>query len=154
MTSNASGNSCWSYLTVEDKEPPEIQCNTVTIPCTEDADNVPPPPVTDNCDYLPNYVEMLLVNETLTDGDVCDDNQVVIEREWSAVDGSGNQAENCIQTIIIERPTDIDFPDDITWTCDDYNDYPNVIDASPLTGSLPTTGSGLSLIHIWRCRRN
>lgn len=145
VTSNSSGNSCWSTITIEDKEPPVIDCQPVTISCTEEADDVPPPSVTDNCDYLTDYVTMLLVNETLVDDDPCDDNQVVIHREWSAVDGSGNQAVNCIQIINIQRPTQIDFPDDITWQCHDYDDYPNVIEATPLTGSLATTGSGIPL---------
>ncbi|MCB0706879.1 MAG: HYR domain-containing protein, partial [Saprospiraceae bacterium] len=136
-----SGNYCWSTVILEDKLPPVFDCSTtpVVINCDANIDNVPPPFALDNC----TSVDYLLVNEMYTDTDICDDNIVEVQRSWIAVDEYNNQSAVCIQIIHITRPTDIDFPDDVQWECTTFEQHPNVTDATPLTGNLNTTGSGI-----------
>ena len=46
----ANNNSCWGTIYVVDENAPVINCQTVTITCLDDPDEVDPPDVTDNCD--------------------------------------------------------------------------------------------------------
>ena len=129
VTDLSSGNSCWSSILIEDKAAPEVICNTVTIACTEDYNNVPFPPAYDNCDLAP---DVQMFDQYFVDTDVCDDNQVVVMRGFIAIDDQGNESAGCYQSIIIQRPTDVDFPNDIMWECDQYSDYPAIVDATPV----------------------
>ena len=126
-------NSCWGSITIEDKAKPVIDCPTapINITCTDDLSIVPFPTADDNCDVNP-VVE--LTDMIWTDLDACDNGQVVVERYFVATDASGNVSDICVQIITINRPDDIDFPDDITWDCALYAANPGIIDAS-LTGS-------------------
>jgi hypothetical protein len=92
-----------------------------------------------------------------------------ITRSWLVVDASGNE-DNCEQIITIERPElgDITFPEDITWQCTQFDEFPNItgataldlsivdsdlaaasLNVSPTTPDnvLATTGSGLARIN-------
>ena len=44
VTDTLTGNSCWGTLTVEDKIPPVIMCDTITLPCGVDTDPAQTPP--------------------------------------------------------------------------------------------------------------
>ncbi|MBR9919315.1 MAG: HYR domain-containing protein [Bacteroidetes bacterium] len=136
-----SGNFCWSTVIAEDKLPPVFDCPTapVVINCDQEVDNIPPPLALDNC----TSVQYNLINEIYVDQDICDEGIVELHRIWTATDEYANTSAECVQVVHITRPDDIDFPDDIEWECTTYDEYPNVIDAAPLTGVLFTTGSGI-----------
>jgi len=131
--------SCWGEIKFEDKTGPTIDCQDIQISCSEELVDVPFATAMDNC--TPVLVD--LVGETQIDDDACDDNMVKFLRTYIAVDDFGNESALCEQTISIVRPTDVDFPNDIIWTCDQYNAYPNIVEATmlhPFVGdSDPTT---------------
>ena len=123
-------NSCWSTVTVEDKLAPTFDCpaTLTTIDCSQNPDDVPAPIATDNC----TAASVVLVNESTNTDDVCAG--VTIVREWTAFDGANNQtAQNCLQIIEIEQTDNVDFPDDIVWSCDQYATNNNITDATAMT---------------------
>ena len=142
VTDPVTGASCSTTVTIVDDMPPVIICpdETYEISCTDDLNTLPAPVAADNC----TTYTMNLVSTVTIDDDPCDDNITIIVREWVAVDAYGNMSEACFDTVIITRPDalSVDFPDDITWTCTEYNEYPTITDATPVTGELATTGSG------------
>ena len=99
------GNSCWGYISVEDKLAPIIDdCNCPvgnTDPdcqflCT-DLDGIlagtvstPTPVVIENCSGLESEYA-----DVVTDGNSC--GQKVVTRQWIFTDGSGNEATGCVQ---------------------------------------------------------
>jgi hypothetical protein len=127
--------SCWGEIKFEDKTGPTIDCQDVQIDCTEELADVPFATAIDNC----TPVDVQLIEETQIDADACDDNQVQFLRRYIAVDDFGNESDICEQTISIVRPTDVDFPNDIVWTCDQYNAFPNIVEATMLH---PFVGDG------------
>lgn len=142
VTHNASGNSCWGNLELEDKIDPTVVCLTATIQCFQDPDIVPPPPGFDNCD-MP---QVNLTNEVIDNSNLC--NGVTILRTYVAIDNSGNVSAPCTQTISTAAPAAPTFPGAVTWNCHDVNDYPTITDATPITGNLATTGSGLPDVAV------
>ncbi|MDF1866029.1 MAG: T9SS type A sorting domain-containing protein [Saprospiraceae bacterium] len=141
VTDLCSGNACWSYLVVEDKTGPTFDCpiDPIELSCDEDFEYYPNPTYQDNCS---DHDEILIVflGQTIDDSNVCD--EVWVTKYWLAIDEYGNETE-CEQVIRITSPDLIDFPSDITWTCDEYSEYPTIMDATPITDSLNTTGSGV-----------
>ncbi|MCB0641758.1 MAG: HYR domain-containing protein, partial [Phaeodactylibacter sp.] len=134
VTDPETGNYCWGAINVEDKLAPTFDCPTapVQISCIQDPGRVLPPPAFDNC----TPVEYQQIDELFQDTDACDDNTVVLLRIWIAVDEYGNISEQCLQYINIVRPDEIDFPNDIHWECTQYEDYPNITEASALHPSI------------------
>jgi hypothetical protein len=124
------GNSCWGYVFIEDKMAPSFACPTapIQIACSADLNSVPAPVATDNCD--PNPVVVLLGQQTI-DNNICDGTYVV-RRTYKATDNQGNMSmANCVQTINLVRPP-VDFPDDITWTCTQYDAFPTIVNPTGL----------------------
>lgn len=138
VVDDCSGNICWSNLTVEDKLPPFFICPAapIEIPCDADIELIPHPLAFDNCD---DSVEVHLVGYQVNNSNVC--NGVTIIRNWSAKDDHGLNGY-CTETLHISPNGPVDFPKDTTWTCVQYDHYPHITDAKPLTDSLATTGSG------------
>ena len=115
---NISGNSCWTYITVQDKMRPTLVCEDMTISCL-DLLNYDGPVASDNCDGDP---DLILVNEVAEL--LCDPNYIKeITRTYIARDASGNESLPCSMSIFLERIdyADIDFPDSLT-----------VLDGNPL----------------------
>ena len=112
VTDLCNGNSCWSMVTVEDKLPPIIECEDITVSCHE-FDALPDPIVTD-CSEIENiwFVD---------DGALGCNNDVIV-RTWYAVDEYGNQS-SCEQEITITRPNIWAFsvPYTVTIDCNDGN---------------------------------
>ena len=135
-----TGNKCWGTVVFEDKLAPLVLCNEVTINCSVDYNTVPFPLAIDNCDP---WAQIELIDQEILDDLLCEDGFVTVLRTFVAFDNYGNQAEPCTQTITILRPQTVDFPDDIQWECDDYAQFPNITGATPITGNLATTGSGI-----------
>ena len=141
VTHNPTGNSCWGTINVEDKLGPKFNCSSVlrdkmgntlqsgtvfNITCDVDVDDITIPRSVDNCD---GNVREFLVSETRT-GDECD--VLTITRVYGGEDSHGNQGDECTITINITQPGMATFPSDITWTCDQYAAYPNIVDPAAL----------------------
>ncbi len=140
VTDPATGNSCWGKVVVEDKIGPKVDCcislfdkagnlidrgDVIDIDCSIDPATVPGPTATDNCDPSP-FVS--LANEEITGGNC---NVLTIKRSYNTTDIYGNAGESCMITINVVQP-DVTFPDDVTWTCQQYNAYANVVDATAM----------------------
>ncbi|MEO1261942.1 MAG: T9SS type A sorting domain-containing protein [Bacteroidota bacterium] len=128
ITDLTLGNSCWGSLILEDKLPPAITCDDLTIECSEDQ-NPPIPTAVDNCDLNPT---VQLTGETTNTNTICTNGYATIVRTYVASDDEGNVSAPCLQTLYLERPTAVDFPNDIIWHCEQYDNYSNIIDAQPL----------------------
>ena len=103
------GNSCWSTVNVEDKLPPVIQCDDITMPCYE-LDNYRPL-VADNC----STATFELIGEKTRPLE-CDDNFIKeVTRSYIATDGYGNVSPVCNQIIRLERIEidEIVYPDSL-----------------------------------------
>ncbi|MBI1225498.1 MAG: HYR domain-containing protein [Bacteroidetes bacterium] len=118
VTDPDNGNSCWGYINLEDKNPPIVNCQDWTIPCTKAVNSVEKPSVVDNCDAHPTLIAGGVSPIEL---DACDDNAVRFLRTWYAKDKYGNTSTPCTETITVERPTEVDFPDDKVFNCGQYS---------------------------------
>ncbi|HLF64407.1 MAG TPA: HYR domain-containing protein [Saprospiraceae bacterium] len=147
---NISGQSCWSYITVEDKLPPMLSCNCPDVPpgdvspecvvnCLE-AVVYPGPDLIENC---PGGAQIILLNETITP--ICHPDFIrKMTRQYTAVDASGNYADTCTEVLYLERIDfdQIDWPDSLSilneneLACDanflDVNPADGIPDAAPL----------------------
>ncbi len=105
------GNSCWATVNIEDKLPPVIQCDDISMPCWV-VDSYEPL-VSDNC----STATYELVSETITPLSCDPDFIKEVNRTYIATDGYGNVSAPCTQKISLER-IDIDnveFPDDFLF---------------------------------------
>ena len=128
VTQLSTGNSCWGHLFVEDKLGPVCVDQALTISCLEDLADVAAPLFTDNCD--PDAA-VSLVDDVRVDDDICDDGNLVIVRTYIAYDNLGNAGDLCTQTITVQR-VPILFPEDINFSCTQYNLNPGITDVAPL----------------------
>ncbi len=106
---NISGNSCWTYITVQDKMRPFLECEDVTLSCL-DLLNYEGPVATDNCDDSPVVILINDVAELICDP-ALPEYIKRITRTYIARDASGNESLPCDMEILVER---IDYSD-ITW---------------------------------------
>lgn len=145
ITDMTTGNSCWGSAFLEDKLAPVITCNDVTIECSEDPATAVPTAV-DNCDLNP---VVQLTGETTNTNTICSNGYATIMKTFVAVDDEGNVSNPCVQTVYIARPVAVDFPEDIIWQCDQYDDYNDIIDAEPLHPSVTDSdGSTPDIIEV------
>lgn len=107
---------------------------TVDLPQVDPADNCGPVTV----DFVDSFNE----------GD-CGGPSGTVVRTWTVTDASGNSA-SCNQTITYDRPTldDVLVPLDIKWTCDQYNAYPNITEATHLHPYITDTDAGTVIIDV------
>lgn len=97
---NCSGNSCWSFITIEDKRAPEIECFDLTVSCIEMMD-YNGPFVLDNCSGEGTLIPTTQSSTALE----CDpDFSYILKRGFRAQDDLGNMSAECMQTIYVERP--------------------------------------------------
>lgn len=150
------GNSCWGFITIEDKLRPTIDCgDDVVIPCSQTF-NPGLPIATDNCD--PNPV-VTVVSDVTEDLD-CDDTPTGVSAirtiTYRAEDASGNVSEPCTRTITYERLglDDITFPDNLddvespALSCDDFSSFDESTPGYPffdITGA-PTAPDGSPIL--------
>lgn len=134
------GNSCWGQLKIEDKLPPVLNCTNSVILCSDDINTVGAPTAVDNCDLSPT---ISLTGEQTNTSTLCTGGFVTVTRHYVAMDDSGNTSAPCTKVITVNRPAAVDFPNDITWTCEQYSAFPNIIAATPrhpyVGDSQPTT---------------
>ncbi len=57
----------------------------------------------------------------------------VITRTWTGTDNSGNET-TCVSIITLERPdlSEVEIPNNIKWTCTQYEIFPNITDPTPV----------------------
>jgi len=113
-----SGNSCWAFMYIEDKTPPTIQCDDITLDCT--TIHTYEPLVIDNCGEV---MEVRMIEEVVIPNNDCDpDTDLFIKeiiRSYVAVDSYGNESQPCHQRIFVKR-FDFDGIDDIpNYTVED-----------------------------------
>jgi hypothetical protein len=130
-------NSCWGQMVIEDKLAPVITCTNINVGCSADLSNLPLPTAVDNCDPTPT---VQLSNEVVNSSTMCSSGTVTITRSYVAIDDYGNTSQPCNRIITVTRPTLPDFPNDIIWTCEQYNAFPNIVLAEPLH---PYVGDGI-----------
>ncbi|MFK8057748.1 MAG: hypothetical protein AB8F78_16595, partial [Saprospiraceae bacterium] len=126
---DATGNSCWSDITFEDKLAPvfDVLFTTINVTCLDDLACVGVPVAVDNC--TPATVNF---TETIIENDICAGTGRIIERVYSASDQNGNvttASAQAVVTIVISQAPVV-FPRDIEWTCEQYACYPSITDAA------------------------
>ena len=116
VTQTSTGNSCWTFITVEDYIKPQIICSDTVILCNQSVDPsvIGYPLATDNCsmfantdlDYVDEFMDLACFAVQGTDTITSQ-----ILRTWSVQDESGN-VDTCIQMIYLKRVTidDVTFP--------------------------------------------
>jgi len=121
----ASGNSCWGYVSVEDKIAPTISnCGPVSVFCFQNAapisegGEVPVPTTTDCSSVSSTYFDVF------EDEECSAPISASINRHWTFTDIYGN-ASTCIQTIDIDRVSIADYtpicPEAQTLECNSTN---------------------------------
>ncbi len=110
----------------------------LSVDCTFDLSTVADPIGSDNCDPNPT---VSMTGETYINQDICDDGKMVLQRTWVAYDNNGMASAPCTQTITITQPQ-ITFPQDITWTCDQYASNNNIIDTSNVHSAITDWDTG------------
>jgi len=153
-----SGNSCWSFIQVEDKLGPTLICTDDTVGCF-DTPSFPPPVATDNC-FNPSEIDIDIIG--VVDSLIECDPQFLKKSivTFLATDGSGMTAQ-CDRTFFVERidTSLIEFPDDRTTlnmmelSCDiDYDlDNDGVLDWE-LVGFVTYDGDTLAPGNYPECR--
>lgn len=145
VTDMTSGNSCWGNLTLEDKLPPVITCNDVTVNCSADVSSISVPAAVDNCDGNPT---VQLTNEVVNTTDICSNGSATITQSYVAIDNRGNTSLTCTRTIYLVRPTQVGFPKDVIWTCDQYAAFPNIVGGTSLHPFITDTDPSTAYIDV------
>ncbi|MBK7881727.1 MAG: T9SS type A sorting domain-containing protein [Saprospiraceae bacterium] len=111
VTDTLTGNSCWSYVTVEDKLAPEIICRDQDMSCIQFNLNAANPAVIEDC----SRYTVTLLDELTTKLDCNPEYIKEVRRTWISTDTYGNISDTCVQLIRVERPdiNAIVFPDQI-----------------------------------------
>jgi len=145
VTHKNSGNSCWTNINIEDKQPPKftVMVPDVTVCCTSPTDpsKTGTPTVTDCSGFTLSYTDQFINYN-------CGNPAAKIIRTWLAVDGKGNK-QTCIQNIIIKKSTvdDVVFPKNIVVDCKNPNINPSVT-GFPTIDGLPILTGGLCMISV------
>ncbi|MCB9322072.1 MAG: hypothetical protein H6570_22540, partial [Lewinellaceae bacterium] len=103
VTDPGSGNSCWGYINVEDKYPPQILCENDTISCLDLSERADFTVAADNCFYDATKIN-ILEKEWIDLG--CDDREFIgyMARRIRATDIWGNFNE-CRDTLFVRKET-------------------------------------------------
>lgn len=140
---STTGDYQW-FLTGPAGAPVRIRSNTITIDCSVDPADIPAPTARDNCD--PNPL-VTLIKETVT-GDNCGITH--IERVYETADRRGNRGiQSCTIWIKVVSQKEIKFPDDITWTCEQYQAFPNIINPTALHHCILSMASAIDQSPIY-----
>lgn len=146
VTENASGNSCWSFVLVEDKLKPNVLCRDTTVLCTgtlKDLDSIPGlVAINDNC--TPNQYLTINHLDKINTLDCSNDTFSIVTRYWTAIDPWG-RVGSCSQKISLLKPklSDIVFPKDTTIYC------PNSNVSTAVTGQPTIHGKPLDKFCGW-----
>ncbi|MBK9734403.1 MAG: DUF11 domain-containing protein [Saprospiraceae bacterium] len=100
LIEGCGGNSCWSFIHVEDKVAPVSICRDISLPCYK-LDEYVGPFESDNCG---GPVKNIIVSEKLTPLTCNEDYVKYIDRVYQATDKYGNKSALCTMRISLERP--------------------------------------------------
>ena len=148
ITDDNSGIFCVGFIRISDFLPPVFDDSApgVGITCTADTSvaELGLPGVSDNCD---NELS-LIYSDVLIPNDCTDENAGTLTRTWTATDESGNSS-TFVQTFVFERPSlpEIEFPDDISLSCDAPNTDP-LFTGRPVFADSLVQNSGLCNLTI------
>jgi len=153
-------NSCWGYISIEDKLAPIIDCMPDdTVSCYESS-LLAVPTATDNCD---NNVDVVVLSDNTVDLDCSEEFSAVRTYIYQAEDDSGNKSELCTRRVYLERigldsivfPRSKDDVEDASFTCGTYNDSNGTVVAAwdtngdgypqPSESGTPTTTDGFNI---------
>lgn len=148
-------NSCWGYITIEDKLRPTIDCDDidVTISCYETYNDVLPS-ASDNC----GDVTVVAISNELDDMDCNAQWSAVRTIVYQAEDSSGNLSEPCTRTVYYERIglEDLYFPQHFdgidgrpTLSCEQFTSWDEDDAGYPhfnVVGAPSTDAAGLNTI--------
>jgi hypothetical protein len=97
-----NGNFCTGEILVEDKLPPSISCQDVTVSCFDPTDpvSIGLPQMADNCT---DTLSVSYVDSPVYTNCAQSDTIQRINRVWSVMDESGHSS-HCIQKILVVRP--------------------------------------------------
>lgn len=86
--------------------------------------------------------------DNFTDG-VCGGFAGKVTRTWTATDAYGN-SKSCVQMVTFNRPTldDVDVPEDVKWTCEQYDAFPNITGATRLHPFITDTDLSTEIIDV------
>ena len=155
VTHLPTGNKCWGTIIVEDKWAPELDCNievldekgdtiagvidniigskqVLLIPCTVDPSDIPGPTLVNDCSQV--FINLLLEEVIFEAACNTVSNFTVIKRilrTYGISDINGNKGDECTVEINVYQ-VPVQFPDDITWTCEQYSANPNIINPTAL----------------------
>ena len=117
---DASGNSCWSNITFEDKLGPTLTgLQQFDVTCLDDIAGIATPTATDNC----TAATVSLTDETFISTDLC--TGISIQRTFIAFDQNGNSSDPFVVNINVTQAP-VTFPRDIEWTCEQFACYNTV----------------------------
>lgn len=149
----ASGNSCFSEITVMDMLPPVLSCPQKYVQCTQSTapSSIGTPSIIDNCTpYNALNISRFDIPTPLPCGTIQNGQKVVerIDRTWLATDASGNM-NTCLERIWIRAPVmdSVIFPvnkDDISapsLSCG-QNPLDLNLTGQPLLYGVPINNSG------------
>jgi len=152
INGNQIDNSCWGYVTVEDKLPPMIYCpKPDTISCNAVF------PVINLAAWVEDacaHFKIEKINETLEDFD-CDpygEFAALQTVTYVAIDESGNTSLPCEHKVYFAKDTVIisDFPNDVSISCEDAQLYDHDGDGYPdpsFTGAPSLGGQQIGKSH-------
>ncbi|MFK7933655.1 MAG: HYR domain-containing protein [Saprospiraceae bacterium] len=134
-----SDNSCWGYITFEDKVPPRFDCDMTffSLACSGDTTTILPPVAYDACG---DSVAVFLYNEYIVEEPNCEYYQ--IKRDYIAKDLRGNVSDICTQTIQLNQQKVFAFPEDVVIDCKIYAENPDTIAPTTLGAGQPNIPVG------------
>lgn len=152
INGNQVDNSCWGYVTVEDKLPPVIYCpkpDTISCNAADPIINLAAW-VHDACACF--TIEKLSENLEKYDCDPYSDFAAMKTITYSAIDESGNRSIPCEHKIYYKKDiiSESDFPADISISCKDASLYDDNEDGYPdpdFTGAPSLGGRPIGAEH-------
>jgi hypothetical protein len=137
-----TGNSCWSYMKIEDKLAPALICPAdISIACSESTQSAH----TGNVSIKDCSAYTQVVDDEYTDYGECSNPREKIVRTWIVTDAWGNQSA-CSHTISVNafNLVDVVFPDEAIVDCESA--YLNSSATSPgVTGRPSINGAPIGV---------
>ncbi len=129
-----TGNSCWAYITIEDKLAPRIACEDDTVSCFQFMLDLVPFAV-DEC----SRYRVVKLEEHIAKLECDEDYLKVVTRKYVAVDSRGNVSDTCTQLTWVRRYdfNNVVCPDNVRIICDEPIDYDALGRPSPYLTGIP-----------------
>lgn len=163
---NGDGNSCWGYVTIENKLIPELECPAdVTLTCNQDPNELYPAghPLAGELVYGIANLETCEIDATITykdelqDFGECSDPRVELTRTWTVKDDEGNEV-SCEQKFdfLPFDPMMVEYPQeyilDNSFDCSEVDADPSLTEPEstgyPTFGGQPIIGNNFCDIHL------